>query len=374
MPSVESLPLPPPFDTPWVVGPAAFVLWLAVLFVVKRVVLGGMRRFAQRTHWAWDDVVVRALSPALSLAIVASGLLLLERILPLPPEWDRALDAVLAAALALALVLFADRACRNLLDRLAQRSSALQGARGLILAAARGVVIALGLLIFLDSIGISITPLLASLGIGSLAVALALQETLANLFAGVYMIIDRPIEPGHLVRLESGEEGTVLRVGWRSTWIRTLSNNTVVVPNARLAGSIITNYSEGDPEVLMTVPFRVGYESDLGQVQRTALEVAREVQRSAHGGARDYEPQIRCDGFADSSIGLTAALRARDFPSIAAVRHEFIRRLHERFRREGIVIPFPIRTLDVPPSTLQALRDKEFDGPRPPGSRTVSAP
>ena len=363
MPSVDSLPLPPPLDSPWVLGPAAFLLWLVVLFIAKRVVLGGMRRVAGRTTWTWDDVVVRALSPALSLAIVASGLVVLERILPLPPAWDRALDAGLAAAVAVALVLFADRACRGLLDHLAQRSPALLGARGLILSAARGVVIALGLLIVLDSIGISITPLLASLGIGSLAVALALQETLANLFAGVYMIIDRPIEPGHLVRLESGEEGSVLRVGWRSTWIRTPSNNTVVVPNARLAGSIITNYSQGDKQVLMTVPFMVEYGSDLERVQRAALEVAREVLRTAEGGVRDFEPQIRCEGFADSSIGLIAVLRARDYPSIAAVRHEFIRCLHERFRREGIVIPFPIRTLDVPPATLRALRDEDIDGP-----------
>jgi small-conductance mechanosensitive channel len=363
MPSVDSLALPAPLDSPWVLGPAAFALWLAVLLIVKKTALGAVRRVAARTAWTLDDVLVRALSPALTLAIVASGLVLLGRILPLPPEWDRAFDVMFAGSVALALVLFADRACREALDRVTLRSPTLQGARGLVLGAARGVIIALGLLIFLDSIGISITPLLASLGVGSLAVALALQETLANLFAGVHVIIDKPIEAGQLVRLESGEEGTVLRVGWRSTWIRTLANNMVVLPNARLAGSVITNYSLGDPQIAVLVPVGVHYDSDLERVERITLEVAREVLRAVEGGVPGFDPLVRFQSFADSGVGLTAVLRARDFQSTAAVRHEFIKRLHARFRREGIVIPFPTRTLDLPPAALRALREIDVDGP-----------
>src|SRR5437867_12911979 len=138
---------------------------------------------------------------------------------------------MLAGAIVLALVLFVDRACRGIVERLAARTRILQGAQGLIQGSVRGMIIALGLLVFLDSIGISITPILASLGVGSLAVALALQDTLANLFAGLYMIADKPIEAGHFIRLESGQQGYVTRVGWRSTWIRTPSDSVVVVPN-----------------------------------------------------------------------------------------------------------------------------------------------
>src|SRR3989442_14378506 len=131
-----------------------------------------------------------------------------------------------AFSITLALVLFVDRVTRGVLDRLASESLVLRGARGLIQGSVRGLVIGLGLLIFLDSIGISITPILASLGVGSLAVALALQDTLANLFAGLYMIADKPIEPGHLVRLPGGEEGYVSRAGWPSP--RTRVPNTSI--------------------------------------------------------------------------------------------------------------------------------------------------
>ncbi len=349
-------PMPPGLDSPWIVGPAAFVLWLVVFLLVKTVVLGAMRRMASRTAWNWDDVLVQALSPALLIAIVGSGLLVLGRILPLSPEWDRAFDVVLTAAVALALVVFVDRVARGMVDRMAAGSSALQGARGLILGGARGLIIAVGLLIFLDSIGISITPLLASLGVGSLAVALALQDTLNNLFAGVYMVVDKPIEAGHFVRLESGEEGFVTRVGWRSTWIRMLPNNVVVVPNARLAGSVITNYSLPESELSVNIEAGVHYGSDLERVEKVTLEVARDVLRTVEGAVPSFEPTMRYAGFGDSSIKLTAVLRARDFQSSYAVRHEFVKRLQARYAREGIVFPFPTRTLDVPAPSREGLR------------------
>jgi small-conductance mechanosensitive channel len=355
----------PPFDapawigdlgSPWILAPAALVLWIAVLLILKRIILGAMRRVAARTRWTWDDVVVRALSAPLAIAIVASGLLVFGRILPLASEWDRAFDVLLAGAIVLALVLFTDRLAQGLLDRLASRSSALQGARGLIQGSARGLIIGLGLLIFLDSIGISITPVLASLGVGSLAVALALQDTLANLFAGVYIVADKPVEPGHFVRLEGGEEGFVTKVGWRNTWIRMLANNVVVVPNARLAGSVIVNYNLPDSELAVLLQVGVHYDSDLEKVERVTVEVVREVMRDVSGGVPSFEPLVRFHSFGDSDIRFTAVARAADFASSHIVRHELVKRLVARYRVEGIIIPYPIRTLDLPAAEAAELR------------------
>jgi len=334
--------------SPWILAPAALALWIAALLVLKTIVLGAMRRVAARTRWTWDDIVVRALSAPLAIAIVASGLLVFGRILPLTPEWDRAFDVLLAGAIVLALVLFADRMARGLLDRLATGSSALEGARGLIQTAARALIIGLGLLIFLDSIGISITPVLASLGVGSLAVALALQDTLANLFAGIYIVADKPVESGHFVRLESGEEGFVTRVGWRNTWIRMPANNVVVVPNARLAGSVIINYNLPERELAVPVEAAVRYDSDLDHVEKVTLEVAREAARAAPGGVPGFEPTLAFHTFGESGVRFTVTLRAADITAAPRVRHEFAKRLVARYRREGIAVPYPVRTLDLP--------------------------
>ena len=341
----------------WILGPLAFLLWLTVLLVVRKVVIGSLQRVAARTPWSWDDVLVRAVSAPLLIAIVASGLVVLGRILPLSPEWDRAFDVLLAAGLVLAIILFADRASRGILDRLSARVPVLQGARGPIQGIVRAVVIGIGLLIFLDSIGISITPILASLGVGSLAVALALKDTLANLFAGIHLILDRPIEPGHQVRLEGGQEGTVTRVGWRSTWIRTADDNVVVVPNSTLAASVIINYSLPDTELAVTIAVGVHYDSDLVEVERVTLEVAREVMRSVEGGIPSFEPTVRYHTFGDSSIGFDILLRAGGFVRRRTVQHEFVKRLHDRYHREGIVIPYPIRTLDFQPMQAEALSE-----------------
>ncbi len=368
LPELQSLPWP---ASPWVQGPAAFLLWTAALFLARAVLLGTLRRVAARTRWEWDDVVVQALSPALTIAILASGLVILGRILPLSPEWDGAFAALLAAAVALALVVFVDRACRGILARIAERSAALQGARGLIQGIVRGLIIGLGLLIFLDSVGISITPLLASLGVGSLAVALALQDTLANMFAGIHLVMDKPIEAGHFIRLEGGEEGFVTKVGWRSTRIRTRSDNVVVVPNTKLAGSVITNYYLPGLELAVTVRIGVHYDSDLERVERVAGEVAREVMQEVSGGVPGFQPFIRFHTFAESSIDFSMILRCRDFESHNLVVHEFIKRLQARFRREGIVLPYPIRTLDLPAAHLREARDLflSVDSDERPGAR-----
>src|SRR5258705_2825490 len=205
MPSLQSLMTADWATSLWVQAPAALVFWVAVFSLVRRIGLRLLRRMAARTSWTWDDVLIQALSTPLLISILASGLLVFDRILPLDPEWDRAFDVLFAFAIALALVLFFDRLFKGVLDRMSARSPILTGSRGLIQGGIRVVIIGIGLLIFLDSIGISITPILASLGVGSLAVALALQDTLANLFAGVYMIADKPVEPGQMVRLPTGE-------------------------------------------------------------------------------------------------------------------------------------------------------------------------
>jgi len=365
--------------SPWVQAPAALVLWISVFLIAKRIVLAALRRMAAQTSWTWDDVLIEALSKPLLVTILGSGFLVADRILPLSAEWDRGFDVLFAFSISLALVLFVDRVTRGALDRLSEGSPVLVGARGLIQGGVRGLVIGIGLLIFLDSIGISITPILASLGVGSLAVALALQDTLANLFAGLYMIADKPIEPGHMIRLPGGEEGFVTRVGWRSTWIRMPQNNMLIIPNSKLAGAPIINYDLPQPEINVSVTAGVHYDSDLERVERVTLEVAREVQAEAEGAVRSAEPSVRYLQLGDSSIQVQANLRALDFAGIAVVRHEFLKRLQARFRREGIVMPYPIRTLDFPAGHASGLKDVLGaggpDGPeRPVGFRTPAPP
>jgi small-conductance mechanosensitive channel len=208
-----------------------------------------------------------------------------------------------------------------------------------------GLVAGLGLLVVLNGLGLSITPMLTALGVGGLAVALALQEPLGNFFAGLFLTLAGQIRVGDYVKLDSGQEGYVADFGWRSTRLRMLANNLVVVPNSRLAQALVVNHHLPSQDLAVLVEVGVDYASDLHHVERVVTEVGRDVMRTVPGGVAEFEPFVRFHTFGESSIDFTAILRAREYVDQYLVKHEFIKRLHLRFDEERIVIPFPIRSL-----------------------------
>lgn len=207
-----------------------------------------------------------------------------------------------------------------------------------------GVFVVGGLMV-LQTLGISITPVLTAVGVGGLAVALGLQETLSNFFSGLQIVASGLVKNGDYIRLSSGEEGYVQDITWRNTTIRALANNMIVIPNSKLAASVLTNYNQPQREMAVLVPVGVSYDSDLEKVERVTVEVAKEVMQTVPGGIPEFDPFIRYHSFGDSSIGFNVILRGREFGEQYLVKHEFIKRLLARYRKEGIEIPFPVRNV-----------------------------
>jgi small-conductance mechanosensitive channel len=207
------------------------------------------------------------------------------------------------------------------------------------------VVYIIGVLILLDYLNIEISPLIAGLGIGGIAVALALQPTLANFFAGTQIISDRIIKVGDYIELDANTRGYVTDVGWRSTRIRTPYNNMLIIPNSRLADSIITNYYGPDMKMAVLVSCGVSYDSDLSRVRDVALEVTREVINDLDEAVKNFEPWFCYEEFGDSNINFWVWVQAVDRSASFMLRSELIRRLHARFNREGIEINYPMRHL-----------------------------
>lgn len=345
--------------SPWILGPIVFAIWVAALLGVKRFAFSRIHAFARKTSSEIDDVLIHSISLPATILILGGGVVILTRIFPLSEAVDHGFKLAFGIACLLAGILFFDKLVRELIHYYSGRFEFLLTSRGILVGLSRALIIGIAAIIFLDSIGVSITPLLASLGIGSLAVALALQGTLANFFAGIQVLADKPVVVGNFVKLDSGEEGYVTKIGWRSTQIRMLSNNLVVVPNSRLIDSVITNYSLPEQELSVLVQVGVHYDSDLARVEKVVCEVGKEIMQSVKGGIPESDPFIRYHTFGDSSINFTVILRAREFVDNYVIKHEFIKRLHERFNEEGIVIPFPIRTLDVSKETAALISGKE---------------
>jgi len=213
------------------------------------------------------------------------------------------------------------------------------------------VIYVIGFLIILQTLGVSITPLLTALGVGGLAVALALQDTLSNLFAGIFIIGTRLVQPDDYIMLSSGVEGFVKDINWRNTIIRTMANNENVIPNSELSKTIITNYSRPDKKMSLIVPVLVGYNNDLNKVEEVLIQTAREVLNEVEGGVKDSEPIVRFNRFNESSVSLNLIVKVRKYEVQFPVQHELIKRIHRRFKEENIEIPYPVRTVYLKPGS-----------------------
>ncbi|MFH1246766.1 MAG: mechanosensitive ion channel family protein [Candidatus Micrarchaeota archaeon] len=207
------------------------------------------------------------------------------------------------------------------------------------------IIIVLAATMILRSLGVEITPIIAALGIGGLAIALAFQDTLSNFFAGVYLTVDRPVKIGDYIELENGQKGYAVSIGWRSTQIRTLANNLIIVPNSKMAQATIVNYYAPTPDMSIVIPCSVSYNSDLEKVEKITIETARLVQKKTKGSVPNFDPFIRYNTFGDNGIHFSIILRVKEFTDQYLITHEFVKALHAAYKKAGIEIPFPQRTV-----------------------------
>lgn len=331
-------------------APAIFFGGGLVLGVfIDHVVLPILKKLAERTTWKFDDIIINSLRGLFIvwLGIVGAHLAMVslgDRISP--KMFDTAKD-VLKVIFILSLSVLAARITVALLRRSIQQSGTQIPGASIFTNLARLVILMIGALMALNALGIAITPILTALGVGGLAVALALQDTLSNLFSGIHIIVSKQIKPGDYVKLDSGNEGYVVDVGWRNTTIKAPANNMVIVPNAKLASAIITNFYQPDLEMGMGVEISVSGDNDLDKVERITIEVAKEIIAKTAGVVNTGDPAIRYTSFSDGAITFGIGFRVREVTDQHLVKHEFLKALHKRYKAEGIQIALPTRTIFV---------------------------
>ncbi|WP_153449680.1 mechanosensitive ion channel family protein [Streptomyces smaragdinus] len=304
-----------------------------------RMLLGWLGKGARRTAWSGDDLIVAALRTIIPWSALAGGVSIAAEVLPLKAVVRQSTQQVVVAVLILAITV----AVARIVGELVGSRSAGIGSATILVNITRITILAIGVLILLETLGISIAPLLTALGVGGLAVALALQDTLANLFAGVHILASKTVQVGHYIKLSSGEEGYVTDINWRNTVIRTQSDNIVIIPNDKLAGTIMTNYHRPAEEMSVIIQAGVGLGSDLARVEKVTIETAESVMTEVEGGVPTYQPLVRFHTFGDSRVGFSVILRTTEYGEQYRIKHELIKRLHARYRAEGIDIAVPVR-------------------------------
>lgn len=348
----------PEYLVPVLVSLASFCFFL----LIKKLLLSRLIRASEKTHFFADTLVLTSLKAPLTVVLLSFHLVMAERLYALFEIGGAVLESTLEITakilLVVAIILFIDRTSTRTISHFASRSALLRNSQGIARGLTRGLVFGLGVLVLLGTMGISVTPVLASLGVTSLAVALALQPTLENFFSGVQLLIDKPFRVGDYIELDSGEQGWVEKIGWRSTWVKLLANNVVIIPNTQVSSSRITNYDYPVGELSVLVECGVHYDSDLKHVQQITLEVARNILSQVEGAQPEFDPLCNFHTFADSSINFTVVLRAKQYVNNFVLKSEFIKALHARYAQENITIPYPIRAINLSQEgAVESLRE-----------------
>ena len=327
----------------WIEPVATITLGIALGSIFKKFLVSRLKSLSLKNDWESDDVIINAIDSVivfwffLAFSTIAIG----NASLPGPEDLYQ---KIISAFLIISISFTASKIVLGLLDVWSKTNKSLPST-GIFKGLTNFAIFSLGILFILQSFGISITPLITALGVGGLAVSLALKDTLSDLFGGINILLSKTMQEGDYVQLDNGYQGYVENVGWRYTTIRERANNIISIPNSVLSGSISKNFSSMDSAFRVPIQIGVSYDSDLDHVEKVALEVANDLYENLDCVSKSYKPVIRFREFADSSINFFIYFQGKNFGDHNTILNSYIKKLHKKFREEKIDIPYPIRTL-----------------------------
>jgi small-conductance mechanosensitive channel len=332
----------------------AFLATFVGALVLRGLLLAGLRRAVSRGS-GLGPLRDAVRLPSLLWSVVIALYVAIETA-ELPQRLGERFHLLLESAIIVSLTVTVAGVVGTLIARAGERQALAAGVTGWAQTSARLVVLIVGGLVLMSSLGVQVAPILTALGVGGLAVALALQDTLSNLFAGMHLLADRPVRIGDYVKLsEGGVEGYVVDIGWRSTRIRLPQNSLVVLPNQKVAQSVITNYDLPGPRLGVSITISVDYAADPDRVEAILIEEALRAAAEVPGLLADPPPAVRLiPGFGAYSLDFTLGYQVATFTDQFLVQHELRKRILRRLRSERIEIPLPMRTVQ--------LRDAPADG------------
>ncbi|MHB8881646.1 MAG: mechanosensitive ion channel family protein [Thermodesulfovibrionales bacterium] len=331
-----------PVVLPFIVFAAA----IACLLIARGISFRLLHAWAKKTETQLDDLIIKAFKVPSVYWCFAMSLYLSVGLSEIPEKYGfyliKTIHILIIFSITIAVANLSGKIFRNYI----QNSSLPLPTTGLAYGTLKGTILIIGFLIILSTLGISITPLITALGVGGLAVALALQDTLSNFFSGMHILMEKSIRVGDFIKLETGQEGYVDDITWRTSRIRMLPNNMVVIPNSKLAQSVVTNYCLPEKKMSLLIPIGVSYSSDPEKIEKILIEEAKMAVGEIPGLLGDPEPFVRfIPGFGESSLDFTLICQIGEFVDQYLVQHELRKRILRRFREEGIEIPFPHRTV-----------------------------
>jgi small-conductance mechanosensitive channel len=297
------------------------------------------------SKWEGDDILLRSLESQVVLWSFLFSLFLVFRDLPIKDEYSNFILIVIKIILIASITHSLAKLILGLFELWSKKQEGGFPSTTIFTNIVKITIYVIGLLIILDSVNISIAPMLTALGVGGLAVSLALKDTLSDVFAGLHILLSKKVQPGDFVSLDSGEMGYIQNITWRNTKMLERTNNILHIPNTKLSSAIVKNYDSGDPSFSVKVFMGVDYNSDLEEVERVSLEEANKLHSDMKETNKLSQPSFKFRGFGQSSIDFAIYFRGNKYGDQNPIIHQFIKNIHKRFKKENIQIPFPIRTI-----------------------------
>ena len=325
------------------------IIIVAFLFakVFYTILIRQVKKITDQTNTDIDDMILKIIKKPFHILIVLCGVYFGLKCLSALNPFALWLDRIFFVMSILIISYVSAKILSILISRWLKVQQKFEKTPKLIAKITSILVYLIALLLIMNYFEIEITPLIAGFGIGGLAIGLALQSTLSNFFAGLHIISDRPVNIGDYIQIEGDLSGYVEDIGWRSTRIKTLQNKVVIIPNSKLAESVIINESMPELEITAKIECGVGYGSDLDKVEKNVLLIAKEIQKKVEGAITDFQPLMRFSEFGDSNIKFYVILRVKDPVAKYEVKHQFIKALKKKFDQEQIEISWPVRKVFI---------------------------
>lgn len=332
---------------PWVFATIFIAAFLALgFYAIRRGILWLETRAAQ-TETSLDDALVEALNRPLYVTLVLVSLNLWAAIVPMPAALQGYVSKGTQTTIIVLIILFADGLVQGWMIARSERSKVLKTSGTVLRTTARVIFYAIGALMALTSIGFDVTPVLATLGIGSAAAGFALKGTLEDFIAGLLIAADQPLSVGDYVMIEGGQEGWVLTIGWRTTRLLTRFDMKVVVPNSKLAAASFVNTSRPREEIRFHAIVPLSFKEDLDEAVRIATEIGEEVQRDDPRAISTYRALAYVERFLPSQVEMRCWLCAKSWDAHFGLYDNYLRRLSRAFKKAGIAITPPVQQLET---------------------------
>jgi len=373
---IWDISLPAWMDNQWGHFGILLVFWLVVGLLVVVVVRPIIKRLTAKTKSDIDDKILAIIDTPIVVFIFFYGFVRSLDVLTDMPAWFSDIHDEIMTLYSLVVALFVIYIAYKVfkavfmplgMEWAKKTDTELDDVLIPLMDKVGGVlIIVFGLFSILAMLGINITVFLAGAGIIGIVLAFALQTTLGNFFAGIHLMIDRPIKPGDVILID-GDYCRVERIGLRSTrFYNTFTHSLVIMPNNTVSEMKLVNLSEPDIRLKTSITVGVAYGSPLDRVERLMADAVR-AQKGVISDDPARAPVVRFEDFGGSSLKFTVYFWVQDFNDQWRIRHDARKDMERAFKEAGIEIPFPQQVVHL-------VRDQTgvAEGPTSPGKVTVA--